>query len=57
MAYYGVDPQDNGSIANIAPGSMRLRRDGHCPCLDMSKLKQKWNVKQVRLVCYVCEVE
>ena len=23
MAYYVVDPQDNGGVSNIAPGSMR----------------------------------
>ena len=41
MNYYVVDPQENGGVGNIAPDSMRLRRDGHYPCLYMSELKQK----------------
>ena len=41
MNYYVVDPQENGGVANIAPDSMRLRQDGHYPCVYMSELKQK----------------
>ena len=45
MTYYIVNPQDKYCVANIASGIMRLRRDGHYPCLDLSKLKQQRNVK------------
>ena len=57
IAYYVVDPQENGSVANIAFDIMRLRRDENCPCLDISELKQQRNVKRVRLSCAVCAVE
>ena len=39
MAYSVVGTQDNNSVANIASDIMRLRRDIHCPCLDISELK------------------
>ena len=57
MAYSVVDPQDNDGVANISSDSMRLRRDGYCPCLDLSELKQQQNFKWVRLSCAVCAVE
>ena len=57
MIHFEVDPQENGSVANIAYYIMRLRRDGHCPCLDISELKQQQNVKLVFLSSDVCVVE
>ena len=40
MMYYSVVyPQENDSVTNIASDIMRLRRDIHCPCLDISELK------------------
>ena len=57
MAYYAVDLQDNDSVDNIAYEITRLRRDGNCPCLDLSELKQQRNAKQFSLICSVCAVE
>ena len=57
MAYSVVDPQDNDGVANIVSEIMRLRRDEHCPCLDLSEIKQQRNVKQICLSCAVCEIE
>ena len=57
MAYSVVDPQDNDGVDNIASDIMRLRRDGHCPCLDLSEMKQQQNFKHFRLSCDVCAVE
>ena len=57
MAYYAVDLQDNDSVDNIAYEITRLRRDGNCPCLDLSELKQEQDVKRVCLICAVCALE
>ena len=57
MSYSVVYPQDNGDVSNVSPDIIRVRRDAHCPCLDLSKLKQQQNVKQVCLSCAVCAVE
>ena len=45
MSYSVVDPQGNYSVANIASGTTRLRKDIHFPCLDISELKQQRNIK------------
>ena len=55
--YYVVDTQANDSVSNIASITMRLRRDGQCPFLDLNELKKQQNVKQVQLICAVCAVE
>ena len=57
MAYYVVYTQEKDSVSNIAYNVMKLRRDRHCPCLDMSELKQQRNTKPVFLSCAVCAVE
>ena len=57
IAYFVVDLQDNDSVANIAYEITRLRRDGNCPCLDLSELKQEQDVKRICLICDVCALE
>ena len=57
MSYSVVYPQENDGVANMAYDIIRLRRDGHSPCLGLSKLKQQQNVKQVLLGCSVYAVE
>ena len=57
MAYSVVDLQYNDGVANIASNIMRLRLYRHCPCFNISELKQKLNFKRVRRGCAACEVE
>ena len=52
-----MDPQDNAGVSNIASVIIRLKREGNCFCLDLSKLMQQLNAKQVCLSYDVCTVE
>ena len=45
MSYSVLDPQGKYGVANIASGTTRLGKDRHCPCLDLSELKQQLNIK------------
>ena len=57
LDYSVVDPQENCSVSNIGSYIMRLRRDGHCPCLHMTDMKQKQKIKQIYLRNAVYAVE
>ena len=54
MFYSLVYLQDNNSVANISPNTMRLRRDGYCPCLSLFEMKQELSFKRVLLICTLC---
>ena len=45
IAYSLVEPKDKDGVANISYDIKRIRQDRHCPCLDMSEMKQQKNVK------------